>query len=385
MTAHVGLTNSILDVPGLRVGNAHAPSQWTGVSVVVFDAPGGVFAAADVRGGAASVFGAAPLALDSLTGVCNAVVLSGGSEFGLAACSAVQEALAADNANPCSKRSSRGLVVEGTRVPLVAGAVIYDPPLRTDFGDTRRRLAQLAYTQSQSEGHCSTEAVSFDADAHNARRLAPCLNGSIGAGFGARCGSLRGGLGTASWVSEEEGWQVGVLLVNNALGSVLANESSPAFLAAAFERDGEFGSNLALDGCDRRMSMELARTALQRFNKFGTGEDGPKPCTVVGVVAVASSQFHITRAHLQRIAVMAQAGVSAAVFPAHCAMDGDTLFAVCTLSGPRERAASLGLLTRIGAAAQACTARACTKAVHAAAPVDENSRPLAWSQVFSLV
>ena len=203
--------NCIVDVPGLSVGNAQTRSLMSGVTAIVLERP--AVASVAVFGGAAAGRDLACLEPDAIVDGVDAIVLSGGSGFGLDAASGVQAWL---------REQGRGFAVGAARVPIVPSAICFD---LNNGGD----LAWGRYPPYRELGYSACVAAHASA----------CQQGSIGAGTGASTVDLKGGLGTAS-ATTSGGHVVGAIVVTNALGSALIG-GGPHFLAAPYERDGEFG------------------------------------------------------------------------------------------------------------------------------------------------
>lgn len=306
--------NAITDVVGVEVGHhQRIGNGWaTGTTVVLL--PPGSTGAVDGRGGAPGTRETDLLVPENLVQQVDAVCLSGGSAYGLAAADGVLRWLG---------DQGRGMRVgerEHEVVPIVPGAVIFDLP-QSDWGN--RPDADFGYLA------CSTAASG------------PVAQGCVGAGTGARVGSLKGGVGTAS--VEVDGFTVGALAVVNAAGEAV-NVATGLPWAADHEVAGEFATTWP----DRPGEFPTApRTELN---------------TTIGVVAVDAD---LTKTECRRIAVAAQDGLARAIRPAHSMFDGDTVFAAATRSrplaaadgpfGPVARAASLD---RLCAAAAEVFARA---------------------------
>ena len=314
----VGPLNLITDVPGLAVGNAGDRQLVSGVTVILPDRP--VIAAVDVRGGATGSRDIELLKPSASVEMIDAVVLSGGSAFGLDAAGGVMAWLAA---------RGRGFPVGRVRVPIVPQAILFDLAGSTvpfEGGHSPyRRLGRAAA-----------------AAAGKAFRL-----GSAGAGTGARAGHLAGGLGSASVVAGALGVTVGAIVAANPVGSVLM-PGSGVFWAWDMERDGEFGGRRP-DGSHDPAVVCVPRTAAPGAN------------TTIGAVATDAA---LTRPQAARLAAIAQAGLARAVRPAHSPLDGDMILALSTgrvaLASPDRDLAVLG-----GHAAN-CLARAVARGVHAA-------------------
>jgi L-aminopeptidase/D-esterase-like protein len=324
-----GPRNLITDVAGIRVGSAADESVWTGVTVVLPEAP--AVAAVDVRGGAPGTRETDALDPTCLVDRVHAVVLSGGSAFGLDAAGAVAAALGARGVG-FEIGSAMGVVA----VPVVPSAILFDllnggdkswgeePPYRT--------LARAAL------------AVADGADGTGSFAL-----GNVGAGFGAKAGSLKGGLGSASTVGAD-GLQLGALVAVNSGGSV-AMPGSGRFWAWPFEQNGEFGGRPP-PSAGVPLDPDLPATPL--------GQAGANT-----TIAVLATNAALDKAEARRIAIMAQDGFARAIRPAHAPFDGDTIFVLATgrhvLPEPRVYA-----LARLGTLAADCVARAIARGVFAA-------------------
>lgn len=314
-----GPSNHILDVPGLTVGHADDPALRSGASVVLFDAP--AVAAVDVRGGGPGARETELLAPDMTVETVDAITLSGGSAFGLDAAGGAMDALRA---------MGRGFAVGAARVPIVPGAILFD---LTNGGDKdwgpRNPYGELGWR--------ATQPAARDG------RI-----GSVGAGFGAQAGRLRGGLGSASTLCPVTGATIGALVAVNALGSAVVGQG-PWFWAAPFEIGDEFGAL----GQPPRFDAEALEPVIAR---------GPRESTTIAVVATDAI---LTPGRARRMAIMAQDGLARALHPAHGPLDGDIVFAAST--GRRALGDPLTDLSRLGALAGMTLARAVARGVHAAA------------------
>lgn len=310
-----GPRNAITDVDGLRVGNAQDEALKSGVTVLTGEVP--FTAAVHVMGGAPGTRETDLLAPDKVVQQVDALVLSGGSAFGLDAASGVMEGLRA---------MGRGFAVGDQKVPIVPAAILFD---LLNGGDKGWEVSP--YT---ALGRAALEAAEV-----------ACPVGSVGAGTGATTLNLKGGLGTASGVLDN-GVTVGALVAVNALGSVTMGEG-PQFWAAPWEMDGEFGG-LGL-GTPPDPGQEPRPEA-------GLGE-----ATTIAIVATDAA---LTQAEVQRMAVAAHDGLARAIVPSHTPFDGDLVFAVST--GARPLPDPVWDPLRLGHAAATCLARASARAVFAA-------------------
>ena len=327
--------NLITDVPGLRVGNAHDDVIMTGVTVLIPSAA--ATASVDVRGGGPGTRDTDTIALSGTVEQVHAIVLSGGSAFGLAAASGVQSWLAARGI---------GYAVLTARVPIVPQAIHFDllNGGNKSWGESPpyERLARAA---------CDTAGEEF-------------ALGSAGAGYGATTATLRGGLGSASDVLPG-GLVVGALVAVNAVGSVTVGDT-PHFWAAPFERNREFGGH----GLPARCSDAMLAPRLKGA--------APGQSTTIAVVA---TNARLTKPQAHRLAVMAQTGLARAIHPVHTPLDGDTVFALAT--GEAALADSIYDLTLLGTAAAGTLARAVARAVYTAAPAPPGwTGPPAYAERF---
>ena len=314
-----GPLNLITDVAGLRVGNAHDAGLKSGVTVLTAGAP---FAAAvHVMGGAPGTRETDLLAPDRLVQAVDALVLSGGSAFGLAACDGVADGLRA---------AGRGFAVGDARVPIVPGAILFD-------------LLNGGAKDWDLNPYPALGRRAFQAaDARFAL-------GSAGAGTGAMTANWKGGLGSASAVLDN-GATVGALVAVNAVGSVTA--PGGRFWAAPWELEDEFGG-LGLAG------------------PFDPAHE-PLPQKRVGeatTIAIVATDATLDKAGLSRLATAAHAGLARAIVPSHTPYDGDLVFAVSTASGPAADPFALSH------AAACVLARAIARAVWSAAPAPGDLQP----------
>jgi len=315
MTLRPGPRNLITDVEGLLVGNAEDARVASGVTVLLPEVA--AVASADVRGGGPGTRETDLLVPENMVETVDALVLSGGSAFGLDAAGGAMLWLA---------EQGRGFRVGERVVPIVPSAILYD----LDNGGDKDWSGGLPYQRLAREA-CAAAAADFQL-------------GTAGAGYGARAGELKGGLGSASCI-EEGGLQVGALVAVNSRGSVTLGEQ-PQFWAWALEQRGEFGG---LPPPQAGVSLEPP-TKRPAFVAQGT------------TLAVVATNAVLSKAEAKRIAVMAQDGLARAIRPLHTPFDGDTVFALATgrhlARGPRPR-----VVERVGALAADCLARAVARGV----------------------
>ncbi len=319
--ATAGPRNLITDVPGLLVGQAEDRACLSGTTVVLAEAP--AVAAVDVRGGAPGTRETELLGPATTVYRVDAIVLSGGSAFGLDAAAGVMDGLAA---------AGRGFEVRGQRVPIVPAAILFDlafPGRQPWAGEPPyRRLGRAALASATAE----------------------FALGNAGAGLGAKAGTLKGGIGSAS-LRLRDGATVGALVAVNSRGSVMRPDCGRLW-AAELALAGEIPAQPAVP--DAPLDPE---------DLSGYGEAGSGANTTIAVVATDAP---LGRSGCLRFAIMAQDGLARAIRPAHTPFDGDTVFALSTGSGERidpER------LSRLGSAAADCLSRAIMRAVLAAEPL----------------
>jgi L-aminopeptidase/D-esterase-like protein len=321
-----GPRNDITDVPGVRVGEAHDLRARTGVTVVLPETP--AIVAGDVRGGGPGTRETDLLDPSTLVDRADAIVLSGGSSYGLGAADGVAAWLGARG------RGFRLAARDGVPPsPIVPAAILYD-------------LANGGDKNWGEDPPYRNLGVAAAAGADGA----PVKLGRAGAGYGALAGAEAGGLGSASFATGD-GFIVGALVAVNSFGSV-RRPGSRAFWAAPFEIGDEFGGpglNAPRGGgvADWPPDTKIAGAA-------------PRSNTTIGVVAVNAV---LNQADARRLAIMAQDGLARAIRPVHGPTDGDTIFALAL--GPEPAADPLSL-TRLGLIAADCVARAVARAVYEA-------------------
>ena len=301
------MEGAITDVAGIAVGHYTDPRRPTGCTVVLCGEHGAV-AAVDVRGAAPGTRETDLLAPGNAVERVHAVLLSGGSAFGLDAATGVMRWL---------DERGVGLAVGPARVPIVPAAVLFDLWL----GDARVRPDAAA-------GYAACAAATASAPAQ----------GSVGAGAGATVGklwglarSMKGGIGTASVrvripAAETDGaghdLTVGAIVAVNAVGDVL-DPARGCIVAGARSADGR-----ALHDSVRALRNGDIPAALSAVTREGRGLIGG--ATTIGVVATDAV---LTRAQAQKVAQMAHDGLARTIAPGHTLTDGDTLFVLATGAG----------------------------------------------------
>jgi L-aminopeptidase/D-esterase-like protein len=302
-------------VRGLKVGHFTMAGRPTGCTVVL--AESGAVGGVDVRGSAPGTRETDLLNPVNTVEKVHAIVLSGGSAFGLDAASGVMRYL-----------DERGIGFETAfgNVPIVPAAVLFD----LNVGDPKIRPT----------ADCGYRAAAAASDG-------PVQEGNVGAGSGATVGKLagtaramRGGLGTAS-ITTREGLVVAAMVAVNAVGDVI-DPATGRVVAGVRTEDGK---GLA----DARTLVRSG--VLEPPGKFGRN-------TTIGVVATNAT---LTKAQATKVAQMAQDGLARSIWPAHTPLDGDTIFTLAT----GERSSPVDLMT-IGALAADAVAEAVVRAVKAA-------------------
>lgn len=314
-----GNTNLITDVAGLRVGHASDELHKTGVTVLVGDRP--FTASVDVMGGAPGTRETDLLAPDKVVDAVDALVLAGGSAFGLDAAAGVTDML---------RKQGRGFPVGPVTVPIVPAAIIFD-------------LLSGGQIDPDTNPY---RVLGCQALASAQRQFAI---GTAGAGTGATTANLKGGLGSASIVLDS-GHTIGALVVANPHGSAVV-PSTGQFWAAPFEVDDEFGGRGVCIDPD-----PLLVPVSEKLNAFNA-----KANTTIAIVATDAV---LTKAQARRLAVSAQDGMARALFPSHTPFDGDLIFSVatCAIALSDEVADTMML----GHAASLCVARAIARGVYSA-------------------
>ncbi len=324
-----GRRNLITDVAGLQVGNADDPVLKSGSSVLLGQQP--FTAGVHVMGGAPGTRETELLAPDKMVEKVDALVLSGGSAFGLDAGSGVADGLRAQG---------RGFDIGGQKVPIVPGAILFDL-----LNGGNKEWVRNPYYE------LGAAAVR---DAHEDFAI-----GTAGAGYGATLAGLTGGLGSASCVLET-GETVGALVAVNALGSATVGDSGH-FWAAPFEIGDEFGGL----GVAQDYPAEIR-----------TKTTASLEATTIAIVATDAS---LTKGQCTRMAVAAHDGMARALVPSHTPMDGDLVFGVAT--GEEAPMDDPSRLLRIGHAAATCLARAIARGVYEARALEGNPLPT-WKDRF---
>ncbi|MGV0794461.1 P1 family peptidase [Mycolicibacterium sp. XJ1819] len=327
--------NAITDVSGIHVGqhqridaNAALGSGWASGTTVVLTPPGTV-GAVDGRGGAPGTRETDLLDPANSVRHVDAVVLSGGSAFGLAA---------ADGVMTWLEEQGRGVALDDGVVPIVPAAVVYDLPVG---GWKCRPTAEFGYTAAAGAGPV-------------------VASGTVGAGTGARVGVLKGGVGTASTVLDS-GVTVGALVIVNAAGDVVDPGTGLPWSADQIE---EFALTPP--------PPEQVAAYAARHTELSPLSSGDRPLNTT--IAVVATDAVLSKAACKRVAVAAHDGLARTIRPCHTPLDGDTVFALATGAvevpldpdTPASMSPEVPLVTAVGAAAADCLARAVLAGVLAA-------------------
>lgn len=314
--------DDITAVAGVWVGHATDPVGLTGVTAVV--CPGGAAVAADCRGGAPGTRETDLARPGQLVEQAHAVLLCGGSAWGLAA---------ADGAMRWLAEHGYGFPTPGGLVPIVPAAVVYD----LDVGDRQARPGpEMGYAACAAAGP------------------GPLAQGNAGAGTGCRAGALLGagratksGLGSAARRGVAGRWTVGAVAAANPAGEI-RDPATGAILAGARGAPGQW-------------------LALEQAWLGSDAEQAPPDAGQNTTIAVVATDAPLTREQAWRVALMAHDGIARAVFPAHSPFDGDTVFALATgAAGPGPVAPAD--VARLGAAAVLAVADAIARAAQRAEP-----------------
>ena len=320
-----GPRNLITDVPGLTVGNAEDRDVLTGTTVIVADEP--ATAACSVAGGGPGTRETDLLRADTMVEQVDAIVLSGGSAYGLAAADGVTAKLGA---------MGRGYGLKDLpgvpKTPIVPSAILYD----------------LANGGNKGWG----EAPPYRALGEEAfeNRAASFPLGNVGCGLGANAGAHAGGLGSAS-LRTRDGFTVGAIAGVNCFGSVFM-PGTTSFWAWPYELNGEFGGHRP--GADYECDPE----------EWGDAKMNPQPGQNTTIACVATD-VALTPAQAQRVSQIALAGFARAIRPVFAPFDGDALFVLSTGRVALEEPTPIQL-TRIGELAASTLARAIARGVYEA-------------------
>src|SRR5262249_45541642 len=326
--------NLITDIPGIRVGHAGDAKLGSGVTVVVFDKP--VTASVDVRGGGPGTRETALLDPAQTVEGIDAIVLSGGSAFGLDAASGTQAWL---------REQGRGFQIREARVPIVPAAILFDLLSGGDKNWGR-------YPPYRELGYEAAKAAGPE-----------FALGSVGAGLGATTVNLKGGIGSASGRTRS-GLTVGAIAVANAAGSITIGNTQ-YFWAAPFEQGKEFGG--------RGWPASLPDDALTFRSKGSLGENT--------TLAIVATDAELTKEQAKSLEVMAQRGLSRADPTEHTPVDVDVVFAASM--GARPLPDPVHSLSELGTLAANVLARAIARGVYEAAALPFQGALPSWRDRFA--
>tara|TARA_B100000989_G_scaffold2508_1_gene1697 strand:+ start:13331 stop:14341 length:1011 start_codon:yes stop_codon:yes gene_type:complete len=334
----IGKKNLITDVTGVLVGNSHDEIMKSGVTV--FTSEKRFAAAVTVLGGAPGTRETDLLESDKLVEKIDAIVLSGGSAFGLDAATGVVD---------CLRKENRGYPLKDMHIPIVPSAILAD---LFNGGDDQwkenpyRKLGKLAFNSIS-----------------NSFRI-----GTIGAGYGATTSNLKGGLGSASIVLGN-GATVGALVAVNPSGSVVTDGSN-SFWASPFEIGDEFGGKEFIP-------------PKNIFTEYHRGDDTRKDNFSIDntTIAIVATDLELSKVELKRISVAAHDGMSRAILPSHTPYDGDLIFAVST--GRKKIKINPNDIYNIGNAAAICLSRAIARGVYEAKSEKNDLLPT-WQDIEKL-
>lgn len=328
-----GVKNLITDVAGLRVGNAQDDHIKTGTTVLVGDKP--FTASVHVMGGAPGTKETDLLAPDKTVQEIDALVLSGGSAFGLDACSGVMDGLRA---------MGRGFAIGDIRIPIVPGAIVFDliNGGDKDWNENPYRALGLQALKNATPDFAL---------------------GTVGAGTGAMAAMQKGGLGSASLVLPD-GTTVGALVVVNPLGSV-TTPSGRHFWAAPFEINAEFGG-AGPDPNGGHATPEPSRKEQAMMLHATQGANT--------TIAIVATDAPLTKVQCHRLAVTAHDGMARAIVPSHTPLDGDLVFGIATGEGEGD-AVDQSQFREIAAAGAVCLSRAIARGVYEATATEGDIIP----------
>jgi D-aminopeptidase len=327
--------NLITDVAGVTVGHAEAAGVASGVTAILLARDN--VASGTTRGGAPGARDSALLEPEMTVAGLDAVVLSGGSVFGLDAAGGVLSFL---------RGEGRGLKFGSATVPVVTQAISFD--LNNGGNKNWGRMPpywELGWQAAQAAGGGAFAL------------------GTVGGGFGATTANLKGGLGSAS-ATTRSGFCVGAIVVVNAAGSVTVGDG-PHFWAAPYEVGAEFGG-LGAPATTAPAALDLSLKA------------AAPPSTSIAFVATDAI---MSKAQAKRLALMADDGLARAIRPAHAPMDGDIVIAAAMLRKPMRQ--ELVDVTEIGLLAADCIARSVARAVYLATALPFPGALPAWRDRFA--
>ena len=334
------MRNLITDVPGVLVGNAQDMRAATGVTVAIFEQ--GAVASVATLGGAPGDRMVTSLEPEMVGQAIDAVVLSGGSVYGLDAAGGASAVL-------CQR--GQGRTFGGLAIPVAVQAILFDLINGGEKDWMREPVTKRPPYWDLGRDAALVAAHDF-------------ALGTAGAGVGATTAGLKGGLGSTS-AKTSQGFSVGALVAVNAVGSTTIGDG-PHFWAGAYEQGGEFGGL----GWPARLPADALKI---RFK----GQPLPATATTIALVATDAT---LTKAECKRLAIMANDGLSKALRPVHAPNDGDTVFAAAT--GKAARGGDPPVLTELGTVAADCLARAIARGVYEATALPYKTSVPDWKTRF---
>lgn len=337
------MRNLITDVAGVLVGNAQDARAATGATVVVFEKS--TVASVATLGGAPGDRAVTLLEPEMTRGLIDAVVLSGGSLYGLDAAGGATSVLCAQG---------KGAQFGGLTLPVAVQAILFDLMNGGEKDWLKEPMKRRPPYWELGRDAALAAAKDF-------------VLGSVGAGLGGTTVNLKGGLGSTS-MRTRSGHTVGALTAVNAVGAATIGDG-PHFWAAPYEQNGEFGGR----GWPARMPDDALTLRYK-------GQAAPVTPATATTIALVATDATLTKAECKRLAIMANDGLARALRPVHAPNDGDTVFAAAT--GQIAGAIDPHVLTELGSAAADCLARAVARGVYEATALPYRNSLPDWTQRF---
>ncbi|MEO1702268.1 MAG: P1 family peptidase [Pseudomonadota bacterium] len=335
MPFQAGPLNLITDIDGINVGNATDADVNTGATAIIFDEP--TVASCQILGGAPGTRDTEMLEPHNVVDAVDAIVLSGGSAFGLAASGGVQDWL---------HEQGRGLQVGPARVPIVPSAILFD----LANGGNKDGKQNRYYHDMGYQAAAAAAGGQF-------------AMGTVGAATGALTANLKGGLGSASTYLPGYEITIGACVAVNALGAATIGET-PHFWAAPFELGDEYGG-LGMPAAFPANAQDLRI----KFRGYKTSN------TTLGIIATDAK---LSKAQCKRLAMATHDGFTRALWPSHTPFDGDIIFGASTCK--KEFVGTVDEMIDLCAAASATMARAVARGVYEATQSSGDILPC-WSQL----
>lgn len=340
MKMGVGAKNLITDVSGLRCGHAEDIAAGTGVSVILPDEA--AVAACSIGGGAPGTLGSDVLAASNIIDKIDGLFLSGGSAYGLASGAGMTDYLGSQGIGFTFGETQDNVMP----VPIIAGAILFDLNNQCEKWNNQAPYYQLA---QKAVKNASKESFAL---------------GNVGAGLGAVAGSVKGGLGSASYITED-GFELGALVAVNSFGSVI-NPKTKKLWAADFELNGEMGNISPQTTTNNDIFAESKISPRLRSNT---------------VIAICALNAVLTKDQAQRLAIMAQDGIARACRPSHTIFDGDSCFVISTGKQEIDGALKPLILTQLGGILTDCLTRAIGRAIYETKSLHQS---ISYREAFSL-